>query len=387
LLLGETGVGKTTFINAFANYLVYDDLDAALQGEMQVLIPSKFSVADASTHEPTTITVGTPDNNELCEENGKSQTLGCKSYLFSIGNRYLRLIDTPGIGDCRGVERDNKNFDHTLTFISRYEHLNAICILLKPNDHRLNIFFKYGIKELLKHLHVNSKDNIMFIFTNSRASFYVPGATSNQLKILLDELAVTADIRVPFCRENTFIFDNESFRFLAVCKAGHDFLNDHKQAFIESWNRSVIELKRMLARVVTCGLHVVRDMQSLNEAQQMIRRLTRPIGEIVTLLEENIQLAEQHKSKVLANETDITPNRIPEKVAEVVSLPYPRTICTSKTCSKVTKVNGEMKVDYNVQCHEHCYLQGVEQEVINNPILKHCRAMNRTTGRISSLSA
>ncbi|CAF4766359.1 unnamed protein product [Rotaria sp. Silwood2] len=99
----------------------------------------------------------------------------------------------------------------------------------------------------------------------------------------------------------------------------------------------------MLTRIVKCDLHVVRDMQSLNEAHQLIHKLTRPIGEIATLLQENIHLAEQHKNKVLTNANDITPNRIPQKVAEVVLLEYPRTICTSKKCSKVFKVNDEMK--------------------------------------------
>jgi GTPase SAR1 family protein len=33
LLLGPTGVGKTTFINAFANYLVYNSLDEAIEGQ------------------------------------------------------------------------------------------------------------------------------------------------------------------------------------------------------------------------------------------------------------------------------------------------------------------------------------------------------------------
>ncbi|CAF2713679.1 unnamed protein product [Rotaria sp. Silwood2] len=213
LLFGETGVGKSTFINTFAHYLSYNTLDEALRGKIQILIPSSFSVSDSDTHTSTTITVGSPDDNELCEDNGKSQTQGCKSYVFFIGNRYLRLIDTLGIGDCRGVEQDNKNFDHILAFVSRYEHLNTICIMLKPNEHRLNIFIKYDIKELLKHLHINAKDNVMFIFTNARTNFYMPGGTSKQLKILLNELEATTRNHVPFIKENTFLFDNESFRF------------------------------------------------------------------------------------------------------------------------------------------------------------------------------
>ena len=185
LLLGETGVGKTTFINALANYLAYDNLDAALEGGMQILIPSAFSVADRSTHQLTTITVGTRDKNEMCEDNGQSQTQGCKSYLFPVGDRCLRLIDTPGVADCRGVQQDNENFEHVLAYISRYKHLNGICIILKPNDHRLGVSFKYVVKELLKHLHASATDNIMFIFTNGRTNFYTPGGTAKQLRTLL----------------------------------------------------------------------------------------------------------------------------------------------------------------------------------------------------------
>lgn len=382
LLLGETGVGKTTFINALANYLTYNTLEAAMEGDMQILIPSCFSVADDETHTSTKITVGARDDNELCEDNGKSQTQGCKSYLFSIGDRFLRIIDTPGIGDCRGVQQDDKNFDHILAFVNRYEYLKAICILLKPNENRLNIFFKYGIKELLRHLNISAKDNVMFIFTNARMNFYMPGATSTQLRTLLGELEISTNTRVPFAKENTFIFDNEAFRYLAVHHAGHDFYQAHEQTFKESWNRSVSELTRLLSRIVKCDLHAVRDMLSLNEAHQLIRKMARPIGEIAALIEENIQLAKRHQHNISENVAGIEPNKIPQKTAEIIPLDHPRTICTSKKCSKAVKVNNETKIDYSVKCHRHCHLKGVEQEVINNPILKRCSAMDKTTGKI-----
>jgi GTPase SAR1 family protein len=44
LILGETGVGKSTFINAFINYLVFDSLDDAMKDDnLNYIIPCSFS--------------------------------------------------------------------------------------------------------------------------------------------------------------------------------------------------------------------------------------------------------------------------------------------------------------------------------------------------------
>ncbi|KAF9345762.1 hypothetical protein BGX34_004505, partial [Mortierella sp. NVP85] len=96
LLLGETGVGKSTFINAFANYLRYDSLEIAERMEMTTLIQSSFEI------EGTKVTAGKPDQNEKLKH-GQSSTQYCRSYVFPLNDDIkIRLIDTPGIGDTRG---------------------------------------------------------------------------------------------------------------------------------------------------------------------------------------------------------------------------------------------------------------------------------------------
>jgi hypothetical protein len=339
-------------------------------------------MTDPDSHELDSrkISIGNPSDDEKCEDIGQSSTQFCHSYIFPIGNRLLRLIDAPGVGDVRGLAQDAKNCEHILAYINHYEHLNGICILLKPNHVRLTPGFRFCFKEILTHLHINAKDNLMFIFTNGRTAFYRPGDTTPLVRSLLKELNETWKVEVPFNTGNTFIFDNEAFRFLAVHKNGMRFSTEEVNAFSKSWEISVTEVSRLIERILECKLHAVRDSLSINDAQQLIRQLTRPIGEIARLIQENIQLAEKYKQNVLKNPLSTLPKGMPQKNGKVVTFDYPRTVCTNRKCAQIIVVDDEAKVNYTTKCHPHCQLRDVERECIGHSILQYCDAINKHTG-------
>ena len=85
-------------------------------------------------NEKKEIKIGNLDVNER-HVIGKSATQEPREYNFMIDKRMVNLIDTPGIGDVDGIDRDKKNFANILTFLSRYDKLHAVCILLKPNQY------------------------------------------------------------------------------------------------------------------------------------------------------------------------------------------------------------------------------------------------------------
>ncbi|KAN0070519.1 hypothetical protein V8E54_011388 [Elaphomyces granulatus] len=191
LILGETGVGKSTFINAFVNYLTFETLDEAIQTEgLNWVIPCSFSthVMDRSRPDNSIdeikIQVGFRDD-EHDGTKGASATQETKVYPVTIGTRIIRLIDTPGIGDTRGVEYDKKNIADILQTLSSYDELHGILILLKSNAARLTVSFSYCITELLTHLHHSAARNMVFGFTNARITNYAPGDTFGPLKELL----------------------------------------------------------------------------------------------------------------------------------------------------------------------------------------------------------
>ena len=130
--------------------------------------------------------IGCQSNNENFQD-GESATQSPREYVFQSGSTTVHFLDTPGIGDVGGVRKDKENFDNILAFLTKFEKINAVFVLLKPNNSRLSVAFRYCVLGLLTHLHKSLEQNLLFCFTNSRSTFYRPGDTMPVLKKLLRE--------------------------------------------------------------------------------------------------------------------------------------------------------------------------------------------------------
>ncbi|PKY42980.1 hypothetical protein RhiirA4_540780 [Rhizophagus irregularis] len=378
LLLGETGVGKTTFVNAFANYLKFKTLSDAKSGDIEIFVSSKFTITDENYNNKV-IKIGKADSNEQLENVSASSTQECRSYIFHLAkNKRIRLIDTPGIGDTRGIDQDKKNFENILNFISNFKFLNGICILLKPNNSRLNVVFRFYIQELLSNLHKNAKDNIAFCFTNSRGTFYRPGDTLPSLKKQLEEFKKRSTIEIKANKETMYCFDNESFRFLAAIKAGVSFTDADEQSFSESWDKSADESSRLIKYIMTRPPHKVKHTLSLNNSRNIVTMLSKPLAEIEQLIQINIKLVKE-KQKELENFNQITEEfkdklNILQLKLEPIALEYPRTVCTNSNCIKFLQIKQTniKTIDYATHCCPSCNLTNIRCDKINDTALRCC---------------
>ena len=339
-------------------------------------VPAKFSFT-TDTGESQDIHIGKPTDNENFED-GQSATQEPTTHTFPFVDKLVNIIDTPGIGDSRGVEQDKKNFDSILAHIAHIKEIHGICILLKPNNARLTVIFRFCIQQLLAHLHKDAARNIVFCFTHARGNFYRPGDT---LPALRKEL-IDRNVDIELDRSNMFCFDSEAFRFLACIKEGIEFPKEDFEVFASSWTRAVQETERMLEHIKTLSPHRVRNTLSMNDARTKVVAISRPLAEMSVAIQRNIRMAKEAQMK--AQLADFEAMNFAQQLQvegvdlEFKQLGYPRTVCTHADCIEYIAAGRDnlQQVNYRQHCHPHCHLAGVPTETVGDSKLQSCKAMS-----------
>ena len=246
LLIGEKGVGKSTFINAFVNYLRFNTVNQARSNQPLVLKPLSFVMLTENTFEQQIIEYGDLDLRN------DSVRRRCHTYTFKLdqnGGRKLCLIDTPSLKDSQDPDLNNSNnIKHILDHVNSLTHLNAVCFLLQPDASRLMNSFQLCFGELMNRFGSRIRENIVFCFTNAYSTFSMPGNTVVLLRRMFNSLSMND---TPFSRTNTFIFDNESFRYLMAVKNGIKFNGEDTREYEMTWSESVNESRRLLDYILT----------------------------------------------------------------------------------------------------------------------------------------
>lgn len=397
LILGQTGVGKSTWINGFVNYLQYLTLDEALQENeaFRWIIPFAFQVNDVNDkgeYEAVKVKVGFNESEEAASNSaiaekdgisGASSTQATAVHRVKDGETIIRLIDTPGIGDTEGSESDKKNMADILSVLRSYKDIHGILILLKPNDQKLNLMFKFCVQELLTNLHRDAARNIVFGFTNTRGTNYKPGDTFGPLTELLNQHKETVDIKLD--KGHVYCFDSESFRFLAAQKTCNHTIGNLEENRT-SWQMSVKESRRLIDYFQTLPPHNVRNTVNLYETRYRIVSLTKPMADIAAAIEATIRINEDDIRDLQQSNTrqeDLEKRlRTRVKTLTAVRVERPLTTCADKACveywdsgTKGKDGKSILSTKYKSLCHSPCYLEGVALENIGDAALKSCWAM------------
>ncbi|RXN08646.1 hypothetical protein ROHU_031703 [Labeo rohita] len=224
LLVGETGVGKTTLINTMVNHL----------------LGVKFE--DEIWYEIT---------EEAARDQSESQTSEITMYeVFPVkGAMSLTIIDTPGYGDTRGLEKDLEVAENLATLFQSNDgvyEVDAVCFVTQASKNRLSDRQHYIISSVLSLFGKDIVNNIVFLIT------HFDGLPPNNV------IGAINKAKIPCRRDKSgqpvyFLFNNRQ------SDARHT-KERQVRAQRDAWEDSVDEMKKFL--------------QSLNEINRRSLELT-----------------------------------------------------------------------------------------------------------------
>lgn len=147
MVLGETGSGKSTLINGMINYILGIEWDDSYRFKLVNEDPAR-SQAESQTSE---VNVYKLDHQEG----------------FKI-DYSLTIIDTPGFGDTRGIERDKMIVEQLRNLFSAKDGvstIDAVCFVAQAGSARLTASQKYVFDSVLSIFGKDVAENIRILVT------------------------------------------------------------------------------------------------------------------------------------------------------------------------------------------------------------------------------
>ena len=396
VLLGKSGIGKSTWINSFFNFLVLESFERALSEEkVYAPIYTKFKHADMSIQtdspEERLVTIEVGEKENLCKEFEMgnvtaSSTMMPVSHIVEPRDAayVIRLIDTPGVKSTVGIgddettdEVDKANINMILDHISQYPYINAFIVMLKPDEEKLDPTFASILKTLFSQLGESAKKNVIFAFTHSRNCDFQDTKTVSVLSSYLKE--INLDINIKDC--NVFYFDSSPFRYLATMSKKHTPKEDLLLMKL-CWNKSVESCRKMIKYVdEKLEKHDTSETLAVSDAKSIITMVIEPLVRICNINEENIARVKKVYEDLAAQSglTVLKTVGIREKILTFKTLDKPLTVCSNnKCCEEQNVLEDGQKSHLNLHrkvCCKDCIVPFVPKQVTGSSMLYFCSAM------------
>ncbi|OMJ90288.1 hypothetical protein SteCoe_7402 [Stentor coeruleus] len=232
LLLGGTGVGKSTFINTLLNIVLESNI-------ISLKIAAKSKVYPNIS----------PEFNDGLIENANessmdSQTAHSHFYLVcgKVTNfKTVLIIDTPGLSATGGISDDDKNTNEIMVAALRVDKISAILFLEKFSENRATPQFIYNVYRISNVIPQVFENSVFMILT-----FDCDGEKDIQASAY------------PFNIQEAFLINNSAFRCDARLAE-----NDKKKKLEKSLMKSRIKIQKIFETIFK------RDSQNTIQYNEM----------------------------------------------------------------------------------------------------------------------
>eukprot|EP00930_Biecheleria_cincta_P098534 TRINITY_DN90189_c0_g1_i1.p1 TRINITY_DN90189_c0_g1~~TRINITY_DN90189_c0_g1_i1.p1 ORF type:complete len:562 (+),score=114.23 TRINITY_DN90189_c0_g1_i1:63-1748(+) len=331
LLLGPTGSGKSSFLNLLCNF------DAVVkQGEMGIEHFKTF--------------------NDLSLENASerkmaSKTSGATVYDVDFLGVELHVVDTPGFGDCRGMDFDNQHISKIMNTLEEVDHITMIGLVVNGRDSRMNANLKYVLSAVTSILPQDVLSNIVVVFTNTADPLDLNFDADELISFFGRPVANKICIENPYCRVEKAKAKQASLPLGAIAKSLHKSFEDTAEQlmqFFEFLNNMVpvptlrfAELYRNKQKIERTVLDTLAEYDHQQAIDKQLRRAQRELA------------AAEHSQSLNANfaTTRVTPKWSTESTSRH------NTLCGASGCYS--------------NCHAPCNLD----KTLDKLVFRQCAAM------------
>ncbi len=327
LVIGETGSGKSTFINYLTNYFKNGSLH-----NLKVAIPSKYNLH---------VTENYDHHEHNVNDNTQSKTDSCNQYMFTDGNFQYLFVDTPGLSDTRGTEQDSVNLCKILDAVDHLAGLTGIIIVVNGTVARLTVNLRNVIAQLRGNLPDIVMDNVIVVLTNT---------SRHSSSFSLAALELNGNVYPYYMQNSAFSADPNTRTSSTI------------QALEFEWRQSMSELKAMIKMLNTFKTKSVAAFKHMKDIRNSIKTIMHAARLEVTQMQkmqDEIAMFEAGLQQANAD-ANTYKDYVKERTIdtpEIIDAKYHSTLC--QNCNHV--------------CHDNCQLD--ETTILGAQIFLRCWAM------------
>lgn len=261
LLIGETGSGKTSFLNllCFLNLIQELGWEEALKRRHSSFHNQAFEN-------------GKPDDME-------SRTSQPQYYQFCFDGVNVGILDTPGFGDTRGFDVDKENVKNIVDQVNKVECIHCICLVINGSQSRMTHQLKYVVSEISAILPRATVKNVLIVFTNAKDK----SKSNFNIKTLTNLIGIEIPESCAFYFDNPYCgfqkvpptdipkgisqdFDDASKTFESMCNKLAEFERIYTTVFINLY------LIKVAVERKTCQLALQAEYKAEVEQKLVVMR-------------------------------------------------------------------------------------------------------------------